>query len=205
MGFALGAGVKFNAPMIGPGDYFQVEVDYTEGASRYANNTAGYLELRHLQRQQRRLWHSIPTRSLAPPRWRTDLELTTAWAVNAAYTHNWNAAWKSTLWGSYMAQSYNTAANNMLCTGVCDHGGPWVRHELVDLGRRSAYPVGGVSTFQIGLEVIYSHLQSASPDQAASSKAAPTATKPAGDYSTERPEHLGGALPRQPRLLSLIV
>ncbi len=37
--------------------------------------------------------------------------------VNAAYTHNWNAAWKSTLWGSYMAQSYNTAGNNLLCTG----------------------------------------------------------------------------------------
>ncbi len=41
MGFAVGGGIKLNAPMIGPGDYFQAEVDYTEGASRYANNTAG--------------------------------------------------------------------------------------------------------------------------------------------------------------------
>ncbi len=27
------------------------------------------------------------------------LELTTTWAVNAAYTHFWDPAWKSTLWG----------------------------------------------------------------------------------------------------------
>ena len=33
--YAVGAGIKLNAPMIGKGDYFQAEVNYTEGASRY--------------------------------------------------------------------------------------------------------------------------------------------------------------------------
>ena len=36
IGFALGAGIKVNFPMIGPGDYLQAQVNYTEGATRYA-------------------------------------------------------------------------------------------------------------------------------------------------------------------------
>ena len=36
IGFAVGAGIKINFPMIGPGDYFQAQVNYTEGAVRYA-------------------------------------------------------------------------------------------------------------------------------------------------------------------------
>src|SRR6185312_7129931 len=34
-GFAIGAGIKLNAPMIGQGDYLQAQVNYTEGALRY--------------------------------------------------------------------------------------------------------------------------------------------------------------------------
>ena len=40
LGFAVGFGLKLNAPMIGKGDYFQAEVDYTQGASRYTTMTA---------------------------------------------------------------------------------------------------------------------------------------------------------------------
>ena len=34
-GFAVGAGIKLNAPMIGQGDFFQAQVNYTQGALRY--------------------------------------------------------------------------------------------------------------------------------------------------------------------------
>ena len=34
-GWAIGAGIKLNAPMIGKGDYFQTQVNYTEGATGY--------------------------------------------------------------------------------------------------------------------------------------------------------------------------
>ena len=36
---AVGAGIKINFPMIGPGDYFQAQVNYTQGAVRYAATT----------------------------------------------------------------------------------------------------------------------------------------------------------------------
>ncbi len=34
-GFAVGGGIKLNAPMIGQGDYFQAQVNYTQGAVKY--------------------------------------------------------------------------------------------------------------------------------------------------------------------------
>ena len=40
-GFAVGAGLRLNTPMIAQGDYFQAQVNYTQGALRYlsmANN-----------------------------------------------------------------------------------------------------------------------------------------------------------------------
>ncbi len=40
LGFAVGAGIKLKADVISKGDYFEAEVDYTQGASRYLNNTA---------------------------------------------------------------------------------------------------------------------------------------------------------------------
>src|SRR5581483_5955511 len=113
LGFAVGAGIKLNAPMFGPGDYFQAEVDYTQGASRYSNHTAGVWN--YVIYSGSTIGYGFNTDAVYANG--TDLELTTSWAVNAAFTHNWNAAWKSTLWGSYMAQSYSTAGNNILCTG----------------------------------------------------------------------------------------
>ena len=38
-GYAVGAGIKLNAPMIGAGDYFQAQVNFAEGASRYVFST----------------------------------------------------------------------------------------------------------------------------------------------------------------------
>ena len=39
IGWAVGAGIKINFPMIAPGDYFQMQVNYAQGAVRYAGFT----------------------------------------------------------------------------------------------------------------------------------------------------------------------
>jgi hypothetical protein len=172
MGFAIGAGIKLNAPMIGPGDYFQAEVDYTQGASRYANATAVVFDYRMYDGNtfgfginSDAVYGGSPAGG-AP----SALELTTAWAVNAAYTHYWNAQWKSTLWGSYLAQSYNDRANAMLCSAIGDGAGNGtaavanpgcdMNWSLWGVGLRTQWAVS--STFQIGLEVLYANLNSAS-------------------------------------------
>ena len=43
------------------------------------------------------------------------LNLTTAWNVNAAYEHFWNAQWRTSVYGGYAAVSYNAQANAMIC------------------------------------------------------------------------------------------
>ena len=39
-GWAAGAGLRLNFPMIGPGDYFQAQVGYAEGATKYTTNSS---------------------------------------------------------------------------------------------------------------------------------------------------------------------
>jgi len=163
MGFALGAGILLKAPMIGMGDYFQAEVDYTEGASRYSNATAlvGDYVIYH----GNTIGYGINSDAVFGPVASVGsgaLQLTTSWNVAAAYTHNWNAAWKSTLWGSYMAMSYNSTANALLCGGVAQVtagcGNNW---DIWGGGLRTEWAVS--SNFQIGLEVLYARLDTATP------------------------------------------
>ena len=177
MGFALGAGIKINAPMIGAGDYFQAEVDYTQGASRYSNATA--VVFNYVEYNGNTVGYGFNSDAVYVTG--SQLELTTSWAVNAAYTHNWNAAWKSTLWGSYMAMLYNTNANNMLCTGTAAgaSGSCNMDWAIWGAGLRTQWAVS--STFQIGLEVLYAHLDSAQ-EFLSTPQINANGTKPAGVY-----------------------
>jgi hypothetical protein len=115
-GFAVGAGIKLNAPMIGQGDFFQAQVNYAHGALRYIfQATQG-------------TWFSREGDSVAVGNMydavfggvlgttATDLQLTTAWNVNAAYEHFWNPRWKTSVYGGYAQVNYNGSANAMLCS-----------------------------------------------------------------------------------------
>jgi hypothetical protein len=99
-GFAVGAGIKLNAPMIGQGGFFQAQINYTEGAARYVYNTPNTN------------WSKLDGNSAgfgflsdavfggqidadAPPA--TELQLTTAWGINAAYDHFWNPRWRTSV------------------------------------------------------------------------------------------------------------
>jgi hypothetical protein len=163
-GFAAGGGIKLNAPMIGQGDFFQAQVTYTEGAARYVFNTPNSD------------WSKVDGNSAGfgflsdavyggrieadePPA--TDLHLTTAWGINAAYEHYWNTQWKTSLYGGYAAVSYNPSANNMLCTG--DAGVPGLNCDMDWsawwIGSRSQWNV--TKDFYLGVDVMYARLQSA--------------------------------------------
>jgi hypothetical protein len=194
LGFALGAGIKINVPMIGPGDFFMAEVDYTQGASRYSNHTSGVFDYRMYDGNSFGFgFNSDAVYGGSPigggP---SALELTTTWNVAAAYTHNWNAAWKSTLWGSYMAQSYNSNANAMLCSAIGDGAGSGI-FAVANPGCDMDWSVWGVglrtqwavsSSFQVGLEVLYANLNSANTSTGLIGLTA-NGTKPAGVYRVD--------------------
>jgi len=162
-GFAVGAGIKLNAPMIGRGDYLQAQVNYTQGAARYAfmtpNSTWGKVDGSAIGFGF--LTDAVFGGTIAAGT-ATDLQLTTAWNVNAAYEHFWNARWRTSVYGGYAAVSYNSTATNLFCTGTpttvlagCDMNWNtwWV-------GSRTQWNV--TSDFYLGVDVMYSKLQSAS-------------------------------------------
>jgi hypothetical protein len=124
-GFAVGGGAKILTPFIAPGDYFQFQVNYTQGAERYANfNVNGNW---YMQNGQKVAYGVVSdavyggfvnpqTTSGLPVGNATSLQLTTAWGVNAAYEHFWNKQWRTSLVGGYFAVDYNSQANAMLCS-----------------------------------------------------------------------------------------
>jgi hypothetical protein len=164
-GFVVGAGLKLNTPMIGQGDFFQTQVNYTQGALRYLFNTPNTN------------WSKIDGNSAGfgflsdavfggtlggvGAAAASDLELTTAWNINAAYEHFWNPRWRTSLYGGYAAVSYNDTANLLACNtnpnaprANCDTDfSTWW------IGSRTQWNV--TKDFYMGVDVMYARLQSA--------------------------------------------
>ena len=166
LGWVIGAGLKLNAPFIGQGDYFQSQVNYTEGALRYIfqtpNSNWGFIDGNEAafgvlsdavyNGRLGGVGHNAPT----------DLELTTAWNVNAAYEHFWNPRWRTSLYGGYAEVSYNDNANAILCrfgtNGVVTDGCD-MNFQTWWIGTRTQWNV--TKDFYMGLDVLYSKLQTA--------------------------------------------
>ena len=163
LGWAIGAGLKLNAPMIGQGDYLQTQVNYSEGALRYIfqttqpswgfqeGNSAGFGLMSD----------AVYTGASAAAAGATDLQLTTAWNVNAAYEHFWTTRWRTSLYGGYAEVSYSDTANRILCSGSattsvagCDND--W---QTWWIGSRTQWNV--TKDFYLGLDVLYQKLSSA--------------------------------------------
>jgi hypothetical protein len=170
-GFAVGAGIKLLAPMIGPGDYFQAQVNYTQGAMRYlyvAGDTNPYVQhgssAAYGVLSDGVFGENSSTNT-------TSINLTTGWGVNAAYEHFWNKAWRTSVHGGYMAVSYNSQGNALLCAAEgqnsgggsgslsaspgCDNN--W---QAWAIGSRTQWNVDA-STY-LGLDIAYTRIQSAS-------------------------------------------
>jgi hypothetical protein len=140
VGFAVGAGIKVNFPMIGPGDYFQGQVNYTEGASRYAaltpsgatgtpyafGNGLGQGNALGLGIFQDATYcgnFAGSAATAACPTGASSLQLTTVWGVNAAYEHFWTPSLRTSLVGAYTDISYNNTASAQQCGNINNAGG----------------------------------------------------------------------------------
>jgi len=151
--------------MIGQGDFFQAQVNYTQGALRYVFNTPNTN------------WSKVDGNSAGfgflsdavfggtlggvGAAAASELELTTAWNINAAYEHFWNPRWRTSLYGGYAAVSYNDTANLIACNtnpnapaSNCDNDfSTWW------IGSRTQWNV--TKDFYMGVDVMYARLQSA--------------------------------------------
>ena len=173
-GFAVGLGFKLNAPMIGQGDYLQAQFTYTQGASRYVFMNPNGTQL---VRDGGTVAFGVNTDAVYGGTLgtanATDLSLTTAWGVNAAYEHFWNPRWRTSLYGGYAAMSYGSSGNAMLCgaegfgavgagagtaavaAAGCDNN--WNNWWI---GSRTQWNV--TKDFYMGVDVLYSKLEGGS-------------------------------------------
>jgi hypothetical protein len=172
-GFAIGGGLKLNAPMIGQGDYLQMQVNYTEGALRYIFQTpnSNWGKVSGQDEGFGVVNDAVYGGTLAGGN-ASDLNLTTAWNVNAAYEHFWNPRWRTSLYGGYAAVSYSDQGNKITCAleGTSAGSGTGTTAIAVPgcdnnwsawwLGSRTQWNV--TKDFYLGVDVLYSKLFSAS-------------------------------------------
>ena len=124
-GWVVGAGLRLNFPMVAQGDYFQGEVNYTQGALRYLNQpTQGNYEAEQGNSAAIGIMsdcvygskRASPSATWSGDHRATACHLTTAWSVNASYEHYWTPSVHESFVGAYEAVNYNSQANAMLCT-----------------------------------------------------------------------------------------
>jgi hypothetical protein len=173
LGFVVGAGLKLNAPMIGQGDYLQAQINYTQGALRYIFQTpnTNWDKVEGANLGFGMLSDAVVGGTIGQNTI-TDLELTTAWNVNAAYEHFWNPRWRTSLYGGYAAVSYNDAGNALVCVGTGGGNGSTASPIAIAtpgcdmnwqtwwIGSRTQWNV--TKDFYMGVDVLYSKLNSAS-------------------------------------------
>jgi hypothetical protein len=171
LGFAVGAGIKLNAPMIGQGDYLQAQVNYTEGALKYIfqTPTTNWFKQNGAQFGIGELPDGVY--GGFPGVTATNVELTSAWGVNAAYEHFWNPRWRTSLYGGYAAVMYGDRANAMICSRQGSANGTGTGTSAVAVpgcdmdwstwwvGSRTQWNV--TKDFYMGVDVLYSKLQTA--------------------------------------------
>ena len=167
-GWAVAAGLRLNAPMIGPGDYFQVQAIYSEGATGYlsqtprgtttnlwSGNTVGY-----------GFWtDAVYTNPLGLTG--GSVELTTGWSIFGSYEHFWTPSLRTSIYGSYISFEHNGAAKDAICatqtsSSSAFQGGAGCDPDwsMWNIGSRSQWNV--TKDLYVGLDVIYQKLNSAS-------------------------------------------
>jgi hypothetical protein len=171
-GFALGAGIKLNAPMIGAGDFFQVQVAYAEGAMRYLDQNPGSGNM-YFQRGQSAAFgirsDAVYGGTIAGGT-ASSVELTKGWNIYAGYEHFWSKSWQTSVYGSYTAYRYNDRGNAMLCstlglgagagTAAVATAGCNMNSSLGLIGTRTQFNVDA-DTY-LGLDIAYARMNSAS-------------------------------------------
>ena len=153
-GWAAGAGVKFNLPMIGKGDYIQAQFTASNGASLYSASGAGSFALTSnngLTLHQGPFNDAVVTAS-------GGLDKTKAWSITGGFEHFWNTQWKTSLYGAYGKLSYSDDASNVLrpTTAAAGTSANWSYWQI---GSRTVWTP--VTNLDLSVEAMYNHLDTA--------------------------------------------
>jgi Porin subfamily len=207
LGWAVGGGARLNAY---GGDYFQFQANYTQGAARYVALRAGPFSA--VQFNGGNLGYGFFSDGVFSNA-TGDIQLTTVWGINAAYDHLWLPNFRTSIYGSYIANRYNDAANTAICSAqlnaaggaiqfaggastgpaafpgtsnvaVCNNNFNWWQ-----IGSRTQYNF--TPWFYVGFDVIYQKLETASRDAVVTYTAATNTAKPTAIYTVQDQDNYG--------------
>jgi len=173
-GWAVGGGVKLTN-FLAPKDTFEVQGTYAKGATGYVT-TIGSYGGNAVFGSGNSLGVGYATDGVFVTG--SSVELTEAWGVAAAYQHNWNSQWRTSVAGGYIQVNYKDAATAMLCgTAVNSAGagaglstvfGTFVpaagfgcdpNYSVSTVGTRTAWKPH--PTLEIGLDLVWNHIDTA--------------------------------------------
>ncbi len=140
-GYALGAGVTFNLPMISKGDTFSAQATWSEGALAYAGAGVG-AGFAITYDGTTAVGTSLDAVVVG-----TSLELTEAWSVVAGFQHVWNPKWKTSLYGTYGEVNFNSNAETVI--GLAD----W---SMWQVGSRTVWTP--VQNLDLSVDIMYNHI-----------------------------------------------
>jgi hypothetical protein len=181
LGWAAGIGGTINLPMIAAGDRVGAQFVYTNGA-------AGYAGLKHGSAGMFGSGNEVAVG------WITDgvyingsnIELTTAWSVVAAYDHSWTPQLKTSLYGAYLRVEHNDTAKAFFAANVCTGAGQTNFKTVTNCDPDYAHFYAGIRTqwspardFLLGVDVTYTRIDTGFGGTAT---LAGIATRPSGVY-----------------------
>jgi hypothetical protein len=152
-GWAVGAGLRINLPMIGAGDYIIGQVNYSEGATNYVISQAGAGGgVANLVDGGTRAYGWVAD-AVITGAGNDNLDLTKAWSVTGGYDHRWNPQWKTSLWGSYGQLNYSGAASAVIATNAPAGAAGDADWSMWTVGSRTTWTP--VANLDLSLEVVY--------------------------------------------------
>jgi len=153
-GWAFGAGIKINAPMLGKGDNVIAQFTYAKGAMDYVASGSSALQT---------VTSDFPVTSTAyGPMWDAvvvpgnSLDLTKGWSITGGYEHHWNTQWKTSLYGAYGKVEYSDTASAVLVPAGATGSANW---DYWQIGSRTVWTP--VQNLDLSLEVMYNNLDTA--------------------------------------------
>ncbi len=147
-GWAFGAGLRVNLPMLGKGDYIIGQFTYGKGAMDYVGSGLGqaHNSIRGGVRSYGPGFDSVVTGA-------GTADLTTGWSITGGFEHNWVPGWKTSLYGAYGQLDYTAAASAVLAvnqTGVTGGSADWSYWQV---GSRTVWTP--VTNLDLSVEVMY--------------------------------------------------
>jgi porin-like protein len=107
----------------GPGDTFNIQGVYTDGASRYNFQSLANTSY-SLYGDSGSAYQSIGFAGVADAVFGpgTGLSTVKTWGLRGGYTHNWNAYWNSAVYGAYAETRYGSTGSGLICAGIAASG-----------------------------------------------------------------------------------